>query len=87
MKKNTTKNGVANGASYPGIRLHFAHPTAAKVCAAGTFNDWRPEAIPMVPLGEGRWAKELTLPPGWWRTESGCRTRWPRRQRPTCLEE
>ena len=30
----------------------------------GTFNDWRAEATPMVPLGNGRWMKELTLPPG-----------------------
>jgi hypothetical protein len=31
---------------------------------AGTFNDWRPEVTPMVLLGDGRWRKELTLPPG-----------------------
>ncbi len=31
---------------------------------AGTFNDWRPEATPMVPIGDGRWMKDLTLPPG-----------------------
>ena len=31
---------------------------------AGTFNDWRPEATPMVSMGDGRWIKELTLPPG-----------------------
>lgn len=64
MKKHGTKDGLARATSSPGTRLHFVHPTAAKVCLAGTFNDWRPEATPMVPLGDGRWAKELTLPPG-----------------------
>jgi len=64
MKKNRPKPGIANGPSTPGIRLHFAHPTAAMACVAGTFNDWRPEATPMVSIGDGRWMKELTLPPG-----------------------
>ena len=31
---------------------------------AGTFNDWRPQATPMIRLNDGRWAKELALPPG-----------------------
>ena len=31
---------------------------------AGTINDWRPEATPMVSLGDGRWMKQLVLPPG-----------------------
>ena len=34
------------------------------VCVAGSFNEWQPQATPMVPLGEGKWAKELTLPDG-----------------------
>jgi len=46
------------------IRLEFTHSTAATVCAAGSFNDWRPEAAPMIPWGDGRWLKELVLPPG-----------------------
>jgi 1,4-alpha-glucan branching enzyme len=46
------------------VRLEFKHPTAAVVAVAGTFNDWRPEATPMVGVGEGRWLKELVLPPG-----------------------
>ena len=44
--------------------MEFKHPTAAAVAVAGTFNDWRPEATPMVGVGEGRWLKELVLPPG-----------------------
>ena len=46
------------------VRLEFKHPSAAAVAVAGTFNDWRPEATPMVAVGEGRWLKELVLPPG-----------------------
>jgi hypothetical protein len=31
---------------------------------AGTFNNWRSDATPLVSMGDGRWMKELTLPPG-----------------------
>lgn len=34
------------------------------VCVAGTFNDWHPTASEMVRMEDGRWLKELTLPPG-----------------------
>ena len=63
MKKHKTqKNG--NGHVSQSIRIEFTHPTAAAVAIAGTFNDWRPDATQMVPLGDGRWVKELALPPG-----------------------
>jgi len=48
----------------PSVRLEFHHPTATTVAIAGSFNEWRPDATPMVPLGEGRWVKDLVLPPG-----------------------
>ena len=63
-KNHSIKQAPANGALSQGVRLHFTHPTAAKVGVAGSFNDWRPEATPMVPLGNGRWIKELILAPG-----------------------
>ena len=44
--------------------LECNHPTAAAISVAGTFNDWRPGATPMIPLGAGRWIKALALPPG-----------------------
>jgi 1,4-alpha-glucan branching enzyme len=62
MKKNSSKEPT--GAAPSPAHFEFTHPTAARVCLAGTFNDWRPEATPMVPIGDGRWMKELTLPPG-----------------------
>ena len=46
------------------VHVTFSHPEATVVAIAGTFNDWRPEATPMVPLGEGQWRKDLSLPPG-----------------------
>jgi Glycogen recognition site of AMP-activated protein kinase len=46
------------------VRIEFTHSTAFNVCIAGTFNDWHPSATDMIALGNGRWAKELTLPPG-----------------------
>jgi len=46
------------------VRFEFTHPAASTVCVAGTLNGWHPEATPMIPCGEGRWVKELLLPPG-----------------------
>jgi len=64
MRKNKSKQLNRNGSSASSVHLEYTDPTAAAVCVAGTFNDWRPEATPMVALGDGRWRKELTLPPG-----------------------
>lgn len=46
------------------VRLEFFHPQAREVNIAGSFNDWRPGATWMISLGNGRWVKELLLPPG-----------------------
>ena len=46
------------------VRVGFQHPTAREVCLAGNFNDWHPAASPMVAKPDGRWLKELALPPG-----------------------
>jgi 1,4-alpha-glucan branching enzyme len=64
MKKNKTNHAPAVEPQAKPVHIEFAHASATKVAIAGTFNDWRPEATPMIPLGEGRWAKELALPPG-----------------------
>jgi 1,4-alpha-glucan branching enzyme len=61
--KRNGKNG-RHSESTRVVRLEFKHPTAEAVAVAGTFNDWRPEVTPMVGVGEGRWLKELVLPPG-----------------------
>lgn len=64
MKKIKTNNQPGSEPRTKPIHIEFTHPTAATVKIAGSFNDWRPEATPMISLGEGRWAKELVLPPG-----------------------
>lgn len=46
------------------IRIEFHDEKAQAVFIAGTFNEWRPDAMPMISLGEGRWGKELMLSPG-----------------------
>lgn len=46
------------------LRIEFLDQQAQEVRIAGTFNEWRPEVTPMIHLGNGRWVKELILPPG-----------------------
>src|SRR5580765_344379 len=65
MKHNKKHdNGEVAGSELVPVRFEFTHPTAVTVCIAGTFDDWRPEAKPMHPMGDGRWLKETVLPPG-----------------------
>ncbi len=58
---NTLTNG---GIVLVPVRLEFTHPTARTVGVAGTFHDWRSKTKSMVSLGNGRWRKEMVLPPG-----------------------
>ena len=46
------------------VHLEFVAPHAKEVFVAGSFNDWHPSVTPMIPLGNGKWAKELMLAPG-----------------------
>ena len=46
------------------VQIKFHYEQAQAVFIAGTFNDWHPSVTPMIAPGEGRWAKELSLPPG-----------------------
>jgi 1,4-alpha-glucan branching enzyme len=59
--KTSRRNGARDGSA---VLLEVYQPEAIDVCVAGSFNDWQPQATPMVPLGNGKWAKELTLPAG-----------------------
>jgi 1,4-alpha-glucan branching enzyme len=45
-------------------RLELTSTVAREVCVAGSFNDWQPTSTPLIGLGDGRWLKELALPPG-----------------------
>ena len=61
MKSKSVRRGSRTVRS---VHLELFQPEANDVCVAGSFNNWQPQATPMVPLGGGRWAKELTLPDG-----------------------
>lgn len=63
--KRKTKAVATEAANTNGcVFFELTHPTAQSVSIAGTFNDWHPTVTPMIDLGEGRWRKEITLPPG-----------------------
>lgn len=62
-KKQKSKTTGAESHLHCGC-VEFIHPSANEVCIAGSFNDWHPKATPMILLGDGKWAKELALPPG-----------------------
>jgi 1,4-alpha-glucan branching enzyme len=59
--KPARRAGSRNGTA---VRLEVYQPDAVDVCVAGSFNDWQPQATHLVPLGNGKWSKELTLPCG-----------------------
>jgi 5'-AMP-activated protein kinase regulatory beta subunit len=62
-KLKQRKDGPVTSVSYK-TRIEFHGEQALQVSLAGTFNDWRPDATPMLALGDVRWEKELMLPPG-----------------------
>ena len=64
MSKRLKSNPAKQFAALQCTCLEFIHPEAREVFIAGSFNDWCPTATPMVAGGEGRWVKELVLPPG-----------------------
>ena len=46
------------------VRLQHRAPDAKRVCVAGSFNNWQPDAAPMKPQADALWTIELELPPG-----------------------
>ncbi len=64
MKTNRKSKQKKDGVVPQRIRIAFHDEHARQVSLAGTFNEWRPTATPMLTLGGGRWVKELLLPPG-----------------------
>ncbi len=63
---NAKTNAIPKKGNVPKqkVRIEFHDEKAQAVFIAGTFNDWHPTATPMIALGDGRWVKELVLPPG-----------------------
>lgn len=62
--KKTRKSSAIEDRRTPSVHLELIEFNAIDVCIAGSFNEWKPDATPMVLLGNGRWAKELSLPAG-----------------------
>jgi hypothetical protein len=46
------------------VALELTEPAAKQVYVAGSFNGWKPDTTPLVPLGDGRWKGDLKLGPG-----------------------
>ncbi len=63
MARNNKTPGTTSASGKRICRFEFQSSEAKAVCIAGSFNDWQPGAT-MVALGDGRWVKEFTLPPG-----------------------
>lgn len=65
MKAKLVKNsGHAAKAPTPLVHFELEDAAARKVCIAGSFNDWQPEVSEMIPMGSGKWVKDLELVPG-----------------------
>ena len=64
MKRVHTWQPKRDGPALGPVSFEFTHLSASTVCLAGTFNGWHPRATPMTPSRDGRWLKELLLPPG-----------------------
>lgn len=64
MKIMQKRQTTTRGAESQRVQIEFHAEQAQAMFIAGTFNDWHPNVTPMLALGGGRWAKELTLPPG-----------------------
>ena len=64
MSKKQKPKTINQAARSHCVCLEFNDAQAGEVCIAGSFNDWHPSVTPMIRLGEGKWAKELALPPG-----------------------
>ena len=46
------------------VSFELVRPGAKQVCVAGSFNGWKPERSPLVPLGDGRFVGDVTVDPG-----------------------
>ena len=60
----TTKQIKADTAKTPAVEFKCHAPNAQQVFVAGTFNEWKPDATPLVRDKAGEWRSSLNLPPG-----------------------
>ena len=63
MSKNTS-NKTGRPAHAGSVDFSCHAPEAKAVFVAGTFNDWRADAMPLKRGSDGQWRATLQLPPG-----------------------
>jgi 1,4-alpha-glucan branching enzyme len=61
VKGNGAKTKLAKPSR---VSLELVKPGAKSVCVAGSFNGWKPEAMPLTAHGDGRWVGDLAVKPG-----------------------
>ena len=67
VRAETAKPALVRNETSPKVShvsLELVRPGAKNVCVAGSFNEWKPEKAPLVPMGNGRWVGDLTVNPG-----------------------
>src|SRR5690349_24975822 len=64
VKAKTAAPTLARPPRVGHVSFELVRPGAKQVCVAGSFNGWKPEQSPLVPLGDGRFAADLTVDPG-----------------------
>ncbi|MEY2429670.1 MAG: hypothetical protein QOJ40_2555 [Verrucomicrobiota bacterium] len=64
LKESKSNSAKLSSPATNMVSLELVRPGAKTVCVAGSFNEWRPEKMPLVSLGNGRWAGDLTVKPG-----------------------
>jgi 1,4-alpha-glucan branching enzyme len=64
IKRTKKSTPAATPARSKKVRLQHHAPEAKRVCVAGSFNNWQPDAAPMQSRAVGLWTIELELPPG-----------------------
>jgi 1,4-alpha-glucan branching enzyme len=64
MKKKPTDRTSRSAPTVRTTRFELVRPEARAVFVTGSFNDWHPTTFPMIGGDNGKWVKELTLPPG-----------------------
>lgn len=61
---HTTRHMTPNTTKTPAVEFKCCAPAAERVCVAGTFNEWKPDATPLARDKEGNWRGSLPLQPG-----------------------
>ena len=68
VRAGRTSGAAPAASAAQSVRFELVAPASSRVTVVGDFNDWDPQASPMVRAGErGAWSLRLALPPGRYR--------------------